>query len=177
MERITNDNYMTGERMLVGGIFPQAVIDKEFFDGLGRAKNAPELSGLRSWGLTSLPGLDLEDFDIPKVAEIYELGLLYYCKTLQVDPMASLDNIQVLTQLLLAQSNANNYTGVRLGDLVLGLWLAGFEFDRNETYKGGLAFYMNYESGLDAESYRWSKEGFDKIMCLIGGFKRAFIFE
>lgn len=93
------------------------------------------------------------------------------------DPTTSLDNIQVLSQLLLSQPDANNDTGVRPGDLVLGLWLAGFEFDRSDSYKGVLAFYMDYESGMDAESYRWSKEGFDKIMCLIGGFKRAFVFE
>lgn len=177
MEYIDNENYKYGAPKLVGGLFPDAVLDEEFFDGLELAKTAPELSGLYSRGFSHANGLDLDSFNMAKVAEIYELSLNYYVKTLDVDPTASVRNIQTLTQLLLAVPESNNSTGVSEGDLILALWLAGFEFDRSDDYKGGAAFYMNYESGMDAESYHWSPEGFNHIMNLISGFKRDFLFD
>ena len=171
MENVSNDNYRSGAPKLIGGLYPKAVLTDEFFDALERARTAPELEHLTPAGFFPLASFELERFDIPRVAEIYETALNFFVQTLAIDRKASLTNVQSLCQLLLCRPGCNNAQGVFPGEVMLALWVAGVEFQLADYFKGGAAFALDYEKMMDAESYKKSGVGFEHIMNPISGKK------
>ena len=149
---------------VIGGLYPDSLIDKFFVDKLSMAKDFPILNGLHPDGFSGDAPCDIHEFDLAKVAELCETVSDYFVVSEDYDRESSLDDIYSLLKTLHSAPESLCKDGFGVGYVFLVLWICMYSWERDLNADGGYIFDVDADAVWDPSQYMDNRHGFENLL-------------
>lgn len=149
---------------IVGGLYPDVILDDNYYQKRGACENAPELAGLQPEGF--VPGSRFDDacFNMDIVREVRETALRYFERLDCFDCECDLVRVVDLVNALHSCPESMTQGKARPGEVILALWMAGIPFHKMPQADGGLVFAVDWDTICDPLNYMDKRHGFENLL-------------
>ena len=159
---ISGDYHRMGR--YVGGIYPDVLIDDEFFRKLGACEDAPELEGLTASGFIEGARFEFTDFDFDKVREVRETALRYFQVIDGCDLESDLDSVLDLVNKLHSCPESHTKGELKPGELILAMWMADIPFQHFPEGGDSIVFAVDWDTIRDPWLYVDENHGYENLL-------------